>query len=104
MHFAFAIPCGIVHGSIRGVTQDSDCSSCLRDRFCTFASTRLHLNYFPGNARAVICWANKLPFGKPGLTPGKVGIVAWAPALAVLVEKKSRRMELALYCCCRVRL
>lgn len=53
---------------------------------------------------AVICWANRLPFGKPGLTPRKVGAVAWAPALAVLVEKKSRRMELALYCCCRVRL
>jgi hypothetical protein len=40
--------------------------------------------------------------GKAGLTPGKIALVAWLPGLAVLLEKKSRRMELALYCSCRV--
>jgi hypothetical protein len=51
-----------------------------------------------------VCWANKLDLlGKKGLTPPRLAAVAWIPGLAVFLEKKSRRMELALYCSCRVR-
>ena len=52
----------------------------------------------------MVCWANRLDAcGMRGLTPARIAAVAWAPGLAVLLEKKSRRMELALYCSCRVR-
>lgn len=38
-----------------------------------------------------------------GISVPAVAAMAWLPGLAIVVEKKSRRMELALYCTCRVR-
>lgn len=49
-----------------------------------------------------MCLANTWGARK-GLSIPAVAAMAGLPGLAIVVEKKSRRMELALYCTCRVR-
>lgn len=39
---------------------------------------------------------------RKGLNVWLVAAMAWVPGMAILVEKKSRRMELAVFCTCRV--
>lgn len=67
------------------------------------ARSSLFLATFVALAHRSVCAANNPPAGVNGglLKPAGVAALAWVPGLAVLLEKKSRRMELALYCLCR---
>eukprot|EP00892_Ulva_mutabilis_P010435 jgi/Ulvmu1/7764/UM039_0072.1 len=67
------------------------------------ARSALFLALYVALAHRGTCFINRLSArsGVSGISVPLVAAMSWLPGLAILVEKKSRRMELALFCTCR---